>query len=246
MQLHQVTSIMLIWEFVRETYEKTGLSNELVHGLRHMRHVREVCTNICETLDDPQVVKCLRVAVDVHDIGRAIDKSRDHAAVSAKVFLQMPIGDLTAEEFEAVHFAVAYHSKGLRLVGVKRAVSLSEQVLGLLCVCDHADGASPDGAARAARALKGKPILSKRYTAGHLRQIMADGCDPGMMSEYKSDSLVAHLAYNYAAVEQILAPVRHLLSSRYLEEYSAPRTAMYKTIIEVCLALQDEQNILNT
>lgn len=246
MRIQDVSMIGQIWEFVKEKYAEVGFSDELIHGLRHMHHVREVCANICETLDDPQVAKCLRTAVDVHDIGRATDKSRDHAMVSAEVFKQMPISDLTEEEFEAAHFAVANHSRGLLAIGVSEAKSLREKVLGLLCVCDHADAASPDGVARAARALKGKPILSAAYTAEHLRELMVKGCAPEMMNVYKNDSLVAHLAYNYAAVEHIHAPVSQLLNDRYMNGWSNPRVAMYKTIVEIYLTLQEKQNILNT
>lgn len=245
MQIEEVKISDHIWSYVSEKYLEAGLADELIHGMRHMRHVREVCENICDVqILDSQVIRCLYAAVDIHDIGRATDKTRDHAMVSAEVFRQMTLENLTTDEYEAVHFAVTHHSRGLRAIGIAEAKSLGEIVLGLLCVCDHADAASPDGAARAALALKGKPILSDNYTADHLRELMISGCAPEMMNVYKNDSLVAHLAYDYCATAHIIAPVRHLLNGFYMKYSSDPRLAMFRVIVETYLNLQEKKILL--
>ncbi len=245
MQIEEVKITDHIWSYVSEKYLEAGLADELIHGMRHMRHVREVCNNICDVqILDSRVIRCLHAAVDIHDIGRAVDKTRDHAMVSSEVFRQMALDDLATDEYEAVHFAVIHHSRGLRAIGINEAKDLKEVLLGLLCVCDHADAASPDGAARAALALKNKPILSDNYTAEHLRELMTNGCAPELMNVYKNDSLAAHLAYNYCATAHIIAPVRHLLNGRYMKDWSDPRLAMFRVIVETYLNLQEKKNLL--
>ena len=155
----------------------------------------------------------------------------------------MPIEDLTKEEREAVFGAVRDHSIGLVGKHIAKAETLEEKILGLLVVCDHCgDAASPDGAARAIRALAEKRPVSREFSIGHLRQYLVEGCPIIPVAEagkYKSESIVAHLVYNYQASWPILAAVRHLLSQRYWDEEVIPRQEMYGSIIEPLLQLQE-------
>lgn len=243
LEIHEVRSVEDIWVFVKERFIAKGLDKELIHGVRHIQHVREECVLLCGYCwgkIGSDVVKCLRAAVDVHDLGRT--EKGDHAAISAEMFSKMPIEGLIEEEALAIRYAVQYHGRGLWGLGIPRAEMLAEKVLGLLCVCDHADAASSEGAARAALALKKLPVLSSRFAADGLRQLMENGCTPDMMNVYKNDSLVAHWAYNYFATSAIRKPVSHLLTPRYLEEHGDPKLAMYRAIIEPLLLLQEEKD----
>lgn len=173
----------------------------------------------------------------------------DHAHLSAHLFRLMLIEDLTEDEKSAVFGAVRDHSIGLVGKHITRAETLEEKILGLLVVCDHCgDAASPDGAGRAIKALKGKPVLSSTYTAEHLRQYMVEGCPIIPVAEagkYKGESIVAHLVYNYQASWSILAAVRHLLSQRYWDEEVIPRQEMYGSIIEPLLQLQERARVIS-
>lgn len=247
MEIKDVRSFNDVWPYVQEQLVAAGFGRDLIHGLRHMRHVRKEAAILCEFCDeklDASLVRCLKVAVDVHDLGR-IKRTGNHAAVSADLFYQMPIQDLTPEEILAVCYAVQNHSHGLFGLGISRAENFQDKLLGLLCFCDHSDAASPDGAARAALALSDKPVLSNRFDVWHLRRLMAIGCRAEMMNVYKDDSLIAHLAFDYYATGRIFSPIRHLLSGRYIRERSNPRLAMYKAIINPLIQLQEMHKIFN-
>jgi hypothetical protein len=240
--INEVRCVQDIDTFVVQEFTAKGFDKELIHGLRHLRHVQSECDNInrlCGNILGSGLMKCLNVAVAVHDLGRT--EKGDHAEISAEMFRQMPIEDLDLDEKDVIYFAVKNHSRGLGLIGVKKASSFQEYILGLLCVCDHADAASPDGAARAAMHMANKKasVLSSRFSASHLRQIMEESAPSEMMNEYKNDSLIAHWAYNYSATYSICQPVKHLLSDKYLEECYTPRMLMFFAIITQLLALQE-------
>lgn len=268
--IQEVKSVADVWPFVQECMKAGGLWTELIHGGRHMRHVlREAETLIAECQLGESLVKCLCVAAAVHDLGRLggnfqhpvvseeelkevidaarIDKNNskyvDHAHLSAHLFRLMPIEDLTDEEKTAVFGAVRDHSVGLVGKFITRAETLEEKILGLLVVADHCgDAASPDGAARSIRALKGKPVLSNVFSVEHLWQYVQEGCPVIPVADankYKNESLVAHQVYNYQASWPILAAVRHLLSQQYWDEEVMPRQLMYGSIIEPLLQLQE-------
>jgi hypothetical protein len=247
---------------------------ELIHGGRHLRNVLAEAENMVVKCDlDDRLAKCLLAAAAVHDLGRLgdnfdypgvsreerqqaveaarIDKNNpnyvDHAHLSAGLFQLMPLEDLTPEEKRSVFGAVRDHSIGLAGKGIAQAKSLEEKILGFLAVADHCgDAAAPNGTARAIRALEGKPILSKEFSADHLRQYLHQGSGPTMpvseAGKYKNESIVVHLVYNHQATWPILSPVRHLLGNLYWGEEIIPRQKMYGTIVETLLKIQEAQD----
>lgn len=237
-------SIRDVEQFVSDQFTRNGFDNDLIHGLRHLRRVQAEYENIrlmCADMLDPELIKCLGVAVAVHDLGRV--QVGNHAKNSAEMFLSMPIEYLlSADEIEAVHYAVKNHSRGLESLDIDLAETFQDKLLGLLCLCDHADAASTEGAARAALHIANikAPILSSYFSADHLRAIMSQGgASPSMMNNYKSDSLVAHLVYNYCADFSICCPIFHLLNMQYFNKYHAPNVMMFRAIIEPLLILQE-------
>jgi len=236
-------SIRDVEQFVVDEFIRNNLDNDLIHGLRHLRRVQAEYENVrqmCVDILEPELIKCLGVAVTVHDLGRIRDGN--HAENSAKIFLSFPIRDLlSADEIEAVYYAVKNHNRGLEFLGIDRAETFQDKLLGLLCLCDHADAASPEGASRSALYIAKieAPILSTRFSADHLCAIMTQGASPSMMDDYKNDSWVAHLAYNYYADFSICCPIFHLLNTRYYNEYHAPNIVMFRAIIEPLLKLQE-------
>ncbi len=242
MNIHEVRSTREVEQFVTDEFTAHNFDVDLIHGLRHLRRVRAEYENIrlmCADMLEPELVKCLGVAVAVHDLGRI--REGNHAENSAEMFRSMPIEDLTADEIEAIYYAVKYHNRGLESLGIDKAETFQDKLLGLLCLCDHADAASTEGAARAALHMANvkAPILSTRFSADHLRAIMVQGASPSMMNDYKNDSLVAHWAYNYFADFSICCPILHLLNTRYYDECHAPNVVMYRALIEPLLILQE-------
>lgn len=236
-------SIHDVEQFVFDEFTKHDFGDDLIHGLRHLRRVKAEYENIrlmCVDLLEPELITCLGVAVAVHDLGRI--REGNHAENSAEMFRSLPVYNfLSADEIEAIYYAVKNHSYGLEYLGIERAETFQDKLLGLLCLCDHADAASTEGAARAALHMANakKPILSTRFSADHLRAIMAQGTSPSMMNDYKNDSLVAHWTYNYFADFSICCPIFHLLNTRYYNECHAPNVAMFRALIEPLLILQE-------
>ena len=243
MDIHEMRSIRDVEQFAVDEFTRNDFGDDLIHGLRHLRRVQaeyEIIRQMCVDLLEPELLKCLGVAVAIHDLGRI--RKGNHAENSAEMFLALPIHNLlSTDEIEAVYYAVKNHSRGLEYLGIDKAETFKDKLLGLLCLCDHADAASPEGAARAAlQVAKIKaPILSTQFTANHLSAIMAQGASPDMMNDYKNDSLIAHLAYNYSADFSICCPIFHLLNTRYYNNHHAPNIVMFQALIEPLLILQE-------
>lgn len=242
MNIHEVRLTSDVEQFVTDEFTAHNFDIDLIHGLRHLRRVQaecEVISRMCAKILEPELVKCLGVAVAVHDLGRI--REGNHAENSAEMFRSMPIEDLTADEIKAICYAVKYHNRGLESLCIDKAETFQDKLLGLLCLCDHADAASPEGMARSTlhMAQTKASILSTRFSADHLNAIMNQGASPSMMNEYKNDSLVAHLAYNYFADFSICYPIFHLLTDKYYNEHHVPNIVMFRAMIEPLLKLQE-------
>lgn len=240
-----IKSVMQIWPFVVAKFKEAGKWEDLIHGGRHIQRVKEEAEiMVASNKLDGSVALCLEIAAEIHDIGHILPG--DHAENSAEIFNQMPL-DLGIYAKEAIGQAVRDHSVGLVGKGITRAKSLYEKVLGLLVVCDHCgDAACPEGVARAALALKDKPILSKKFSAEKLDFYLGSESEFVLiypipieeMNEYKSDSLLAHLVYDYQATWPIIDVVKHLLSGEYLNNHLLPRQEMFGIILKTFIKLQ--------
>lgn len=74
-----------------------GYKNNWVHGIPHIDRVRKNLKLLLGHSKLPaNIAKCLLIAVDVHDIGRA--SIGNHAKNSARTFKQMEISDLGEKE----------------------------------------------------------------------------------------------------------------------------------------------------
>ena len=266
---------------------------ELIHGGRHITHVvreAEAMIEKCGFTGDSATA--IMIMAWGHDLGRigdagysglsaeelakAVDVARidpknpkyiDHAVLSSELIKRMSLGSISPELKDDIIWAVRRHSTGLPGEKIVYAETRRELLLGLLVVLDHCgDAASPDGSARAIKALSGKPVLSSIHKAGYLRQYVGKGLPivsvetPSgtrykvaddfpvipieQMAAHKNESIVAHLIYNLQASLPILACVWHLLSERYIEEEVKPRQNMYEATFLPLLILQERSEAL--
>jgi HD superfamily phosphohydrolase YqeK len=278
MQIQAVTETKKAWSFVeyciKEARTSAGESwwEELTHGGRHLRRVLQEAEKIIEAGKlDQQLAKCLRTAAALHDLGRlAVDldypgvdmkalknalKVEDfnqvhHRKISAELFWQMPMEDLSKEEKEAIYGAIRDHSLGLVGRGVKRAESLEEKVLGLLVVADHADAASMEGVGRTTilSASKKQPLFSEKFSARELGEYLKKEqtmIPVAELERFIDESLVSWLVYNYQATWEIWGVVHHLLSEQYWQEEARPKQAMFGAVVKRLVEEQARQERLS-
>jgi hypothetical protein len=247
-----------------------GWSDEMIHGDRHMQRVRDEAEVIVGYIDtDPRLAKLVVLASEIHDLGRLglavcfgidqIDPNtviaslsdeptgvKNHARLSAELFRLMSIVGLSKKEKDAVYFAVRHHDIGLVGLGIPRARSLAEKILGLLVLADHADAASAEGAARSAMALGKLPIHSQRFSHDHLVLFLSETGEEcplipvAAMNDYKSDSLLAHWVYNHQATWPIWRAVEHLLPRSYFRGRLLPRQQQFQALIQTHLVSFDQ------
>jgi hypothetical protein len=228
-----------ILEFAIGHFRQAGFEYEPIHGLRHLRGVIQECETICRMCPiDSLVTWWLKIAVIAHDLGRTMPG--DHAENSANIFARMPLHDLLECEKSWIEFAIRNHSRGVKAAtGHKVASNPGEILLGLLCVCDHADGASPEGYARSILwAKKGNyKTFSEKFSKELLFAIMENNYPPKAKDALKSDSITAHLVFNFSATKQITNAVMHLLSEEYIK-HAEMRQMMFGKMVELLLELQ--------
>lgn len=215
-------NLNILWREVKKQLEKRNYANNWVHGIPHIVRVyknAQVIFELCKI--DDRLEKCLEVAVIFHDTGRGLPG--DHAENSARIFSRMKINGLTEKEKEDILFAVKNHSIGLVGVGIKKAKQNKEILLGLLVLADHLDTLGKIGLDRVIQWSKNTgtnlDLLSK-IKPQKLRKFIADGkITPEIKNlNLKEESITAHLIYNYLATEQIVKPISHLLSKKFLLE----------------------------
>lgn len=240
MEPKRVVSKSQVLKFATNHFKQAGLGDEPIHGLRHLNNVIKECGIVCEMCAlDPRVADLLKIAATVHDIGRTTPG--DHAENSANIFSQMPLNGLTPREKSWIDFAVRNHSRGVKATTRHEIASSPEEaLLGLLCVCDHADSASPEGYARSviwAKTFKPHLPIFGNHDTNHLRNIMAGKLPDIRPDDYKNESVIAHLAYNFYATTEIMKAVERVLSEEYIK-YAEMRQLMFGKMIELLHELQ--------
>jgi hypothetical protein len=241
----KILKISEAWSFVKNRFIQLGFLEDMIHGVRHISHVMDIflkMQKMCRLNENLE--KTLHVAVAFHDLGRIICDpcGRDHAEISASAMMgEISIPELNSEEWRAAIAAVRYHSSGLASA-IQKADTLSQQVLGLLVLCDHADACFCEGMARAALHLKKKekPILSSCFSTEEITAFMEKGFSRDHANQYKADSLAVHCAYNFWALfDHILPPVQHLLSKQFIQFYT-DGVYMFKVLVDSLLLLQGQ------
>ena len=234
-----------LWREVKKRLGKRGYADNWVHGIPHIARVHKnmrVILELCKI--DNRLAKCLEVAVITHDIGRGI--SGDHAANSAKIFSAMKIKGLAEKEKEEILFAVKNHSVGLAGVGIKKAKRDEEILLGLLVLADHMDAIGKISLDRVIQWSKNTGMnldLLSKIKPKKLRKFIADGkVTPEIKRlNLKEESITAHLIYNYLASKQIVKPISHLLSKKFLLEVRRREKELLDDI-EVRVGLMEEND----
>lgn len=215
-------NLELLWREVKKQLNKRNYADNWVHGIPHIIRVYKnarVISKLCKI--DNHLLKCLEVAVIFHDIGRELPE--DHAENSARIFSGMKIDELIETEKEDILFAVKNHSVGLAGIGIKKAKRDKEILLGFLVLADHLDTLGKIGLDRVIQWSENTEMnldLLSKIKPRKLRKFIADGkITPEIKNlNLKEESITAHLIYNYLATEQIIKPISHLLSKKFLLE----------------------------
>lgn len=217
----------------RKIFEEAGFNREPVHGLRHFEQVQKEYQKLCSLVPlESKVSFLLKIAIDAHDIGRVLPG--EHAANSAQMFGGWPIKDLSSTDKDTVIFAVANHGRGLVGLGIKKAETLAQKILGLLVICDHMDAASPEGAARAAIAYKGKPTigsLSKRDLLWAMGKTL-----PFEERGRYTTSLLGNWVWDYSATGPIIQAIDLLVTTEY-KQYVEDRLLAFRSLIDLLLEI---------
>lgn len=204
-----------IYPAVTAALSEAGYRNNWVHGIPHIIRVRKNLRLLLKYSSlDNKTIKCLRIAVDMHDIGRAYPG--DHANNSARIFKQMNIKGLTPEEKNDIEFTIENHSKGLKALGINKAKKNNEILLGLLCLLDHMDAIGQIGTHRTyqwlmetrpnAQILSSIPIKHLKYYLGQ-KTMTTEIRNLNL----KSDSVLGNLIHNYLATFEIVDVVKIFL-----------------------------------
>jgi len=230
-----------VWiEVVRQLTER-NLAKDWVHGVSHIERVQKNLETLLklglrEKISE-EMERCLKIAVDVHDIGRGLPG--DHAIISAKIFFEMEIDDLTPEEKENIHFAVRNHNIGLVGIGINKIKEDREILLGILSLVDHMDALGEIGFFRTIEATR-LPLLSNEYTTDKLENFIYDPERVGIdMKSMKDESVLAHIIYNYCATKHIIEPVYQLL-------YPGSISAIFKRMEELHRIIKDLLRVQKT
>jgi len=238
-------NLEILWREMKRQLRKRNYANNWVHGIPHIARVYKnarLISGLCKI--NNRLEKCLEVAVIFHDIGRGL--SGDHAENSAKIFGKMKIKGLTEKEKENILFAVKNHNMGLAGIGIKKAKQDKEILLGLLVLADHLDALGKIGLDRVIQWSKNTGVnldLLSKIKPQKLRKFIADGkITPEIKRlNLKEESITAHLIYNYLATEQIVKPLSHLLSKKFLLEVGRREEELLSEI-EVRIGLMEEND----
>lgn len=224
-----------------------GIYNGWVHEGSHLLRVRnnlEFLIKSCPSLD-PAIIETERTIVEIHDIGRILPG--DHAANFTKVFGLLKI-ELSEEELEEITFVVENHSRGLPGLGIKKAESRKEILLGILVMLDHMDAIGESGFLRPLQwsmdSKKYLPILSK-IEISDLKRFISDGeITPEIMElKLKEESIVAHLIYNYLATYQIIRPIAHLLSEKFIKGVEERNLYLLERIVDMMKLMEENDSL---
>lgn len=219
-----------------------------LHGLPHVERVKDnlkLLIDSCPKLDQ-QTIKLLKIVVEVHDVGRKYEG--DHAKNFANMACGIDMGNLSESEYSAIIYAVTNHSIGLPGLGIKKAESFEQKLLGLLVLLDHMDAIGEIGFLRPFQwsldSKKYLPILSKIKFKDLDRFLEDEKITPEIMSlRLKEESIVAHLIYNYLATYQIIEPVAHLLSPEFVGHIKNRNLYLLERIDEMMKIMEENDSL---
>lgn len=223
---------------------KAGYKDNWVHGLPHIERLRKNFRLLLQYGKiDLTIAKCLKIAVDTHDMGRAFPGN--HAENSVKILKKMDIEGLTEKEKNDIEFALKYHNKGLPALEIARPKENKEILLGLLCALDHMDGIGKIGILRAYQwtieTEKDPQILSKCPLATLKKYAKKKHPVPQKERLFLRDgSVLGGLIYDYLATFEIVAPVKRFLGKKIIKIIEARNNEVLKEIN--CLIKLVEKN----
>ena len=234
-----------LWnEVVRQLSERDYAEN-WVHGIPHVKRVWGNLKFLLKSCSlSKNMVRCLKVAVLVHDAGRGLPG--DHAENSAEIFGGMEMNSLTKEESENIFFAVKNHSKGLAGVGVDKAEGNKDVLLGLLVLLDHMDALGRVDFYRTIQWSKdtGRNLdLLSRLNPQELRKFIGENYLSQEIEEMnlKEESILTHLIFNYLVADQIVTPVSHLLSDEFLLEINHKKAELLDEVNKMIDLMEENQ-----
>ncbi len=160
----------------------------------------------------------------------------------------MQISDLGEKEKNDIEFAVKNHNIGLLKIGIKKPKADKEIILGLLCLLDHMDGIGKIGILRAYQWImesQDKPEILSRLPIKTLKKYLKnDHITPAMRkAEFKAQSVLTQLIYNYLATREIMSPIKNLLDKNILQIIDAGQKEL-KQEIDFLIELTEENQTL--
>lgn len=198
------------------------LGEEPMHGLPHIRRVHCNFSLLSAGIVPIEVRDAMETSVILHDIGRGVDGSSEHAAKSAEELKRLFSGKLSSiPNQEWIIRAVASHSVGLG----GEIKNCEDLVLAFLCVFDHMDCLGPIGINRLTLYWSGNQPYSKPWfppaldCAGKNMLIsrLSDYLhDPARVTRemmgMRESSLLEALVYYCCATHHIVEPIREMIS----------------------------------
>ncbi len=223
-----------------------GYKNNWVHGLPHLERVKKNYDLLLRHSKLPaHIAKCLKIAVEIHDVGRAFQGN--HAERSAQIFKQMQISDLDEKEKNDIEFAVKNHNVGLLKIGIVKPKKDKETILGLLCLIDHMDAVGKIGILRSYQWImesQENPEILNRLPIKTLKKYLKNNhITPEMRkAEFKAQSVLTQLIYNYLATREILNPIKNLLDKKILKIINTGQKELWQEINFLIELAEENQN----
>jgi hypothetical protein len=181
-----------------------GYGADLAHGVPHVKRMREYY----KLLFPDNFL--LEIAIYFHDIGRVC--KGNHAENSALAFWNAVFDglSLSKEDYDCIYYAIRYHSVGLSALGVKKARTRKDILLGFLCLIDHLDALGPEGRFRTMIWSKERNLgfYNRDLYNSSLYRAVIDGSarltphEMDSLRKSKTKSFLEHFLYNLLATEQ--------------------------------------------
>lgn len=215
-----------------------------VHGFPHLERLCDFLDETVYSLNSVVPARLIITAVCFHDIGRHM--GGDHARNSAEIFIGEKLFEsiralFYAQEVKAIETAIRFHSRGLMGLDEIEKNGLSEmeqETLALTVVYDQLDTLGQDGYLRTACWANAKkvPLLPNDQNLEIVKKILSGKIkDVGTYIHLKRGDLTSHLAYNFGATDQIVAPVKNLLGLpllRLIMEKKSETARMISNLID--------------
>lgn len=133
-----------------EQMKLNGIQEENPHGIAHVKRVYQAFQAFYENgcyIENIEQSWLLEVAIILHDTGRGLESdplysecNGNHALISEKLFWTYKIPWLSNEEKKIVAYAIKWHNKGLKGLGIEKAETSQEVILQFLVLFDGIDG----------------------------------------------------------------------------------------------------------